>query len=61
MRTGLEELRAANPSDVINEDTDQYMTRIVAGQLLTGMRLFSCRDAYGICSRFQVLGWVGFS
>ena len=41
LRTGLEELRAANPSDAINDDTDQYITRVVAGQLLTGVRLLS--------------------
>ena len=39
LRTGLEELRAANPSDAINDDTDQYITRVVAGQLLTGVWL----------------------
>ena len=36
MCTGLEELRKAYPDDTINDDTDQYITRIVAGELLTG-------------------------
>ena len=33
---GLQELRAAFPDDAINDDTDQYITRVVAGKLLTG-------------------------
>ena len=33
--TGLEELRAAHPDDAINDDTDQYITRIIGGELLT--------------------------
>jgi len=33
--TGLDELRAAHPDDVINDSTDQYISRFVDGALLT--------------------------
>ncbi|KAJ1479197.1 hypothetical protein T484DRAFT_1628945 [Baffinella frigidus] len=35
VETGLEELRAAHPDDTINEGSDQYISRFIAGALLT--------------------------
>jgi len=34
-RTGLEELRAEFGADKVNDDTDQFITRVVEGKLLT--------------------------
>ena len=35
LRSGVEALRVEHPDDTINDDTDQYITRIVDGALLT--------------------------